>query len=483
MAKPKPRKSYPKRPKNTSRHLTVAIHATDLKSLRETVRTYRLDYGCRPHAFSDPTGSYYTSALVSAAELDLLRSKDLDVRLLFDQISEDRVAKATIGKGDRFKGGRIPPQGVGSQPDVHDGNIGSILNVDEINSAIQGLVDEYGIATFDLPNGTSEGSFGKGGMTGTIKPDAYHVYFTAGVHARERGGPDSLIFFIADLLFAKKHSKGLTYGTKTYSNADVVKALKTGIVFVPLVNPDGVRYDQKTDSNWRKNRNPADATPGNDATIGVDINRNYDFLWDFRRHFDPSVVNVSDLASDKPIEDTYHGRHAFSEAESRNVAWVFDQFPRIRWYMDIHSAAGRMLFNWGDDNNQLDDPSMQFLNPAWDGKRGIVGDTAYREWIEERDYGKISNASRRVAQTMQTVGGRSYRSIQAVDLFATSGASDDYAYSRHRANARLNKVHGFTMEFGYRTNFYPTLPEYHNNLIDTGAGLMEFCLAASDAGL
>ena len=39
------------------------------------------------------------------------------------------------------------------------------------------------------------------------------------------------------------------------------------------------------------------------------------------------------------------------------------------------------------------------------------------------------------------------------------------------------------MEFGYPTNFYPTLPEYHANLKDTGAGLMEFCLAASDGGL
>jgi hypothetical protein len=31
---------------------------------------------------------------------------------------------------------------------------------------------------------------------------------------------------------------------------------------------------------------------------------------------------------------------------------------------------------------------------------------------------------------------------------------DDYAYSRHRVNAALNKVYGFTMEFGYPTNFY-----------------------------
>ncbi|BCG01651.1 hypothetical protein PPGU19_062190 (plasmid) [Paraburkholderia sp. PGU19] len=62
-------------------------------------------------------------------------------------------------------------------------------------------------------------------------------------------------------------------------------------------------------------------------------------------------------------------------------------------------------------------------------------------------------------------------------------ASDDYAFRRHRVDAKRNKVYGFTMEFGYPTNFYPTLQEYHNNLQDTGAGLMEFCQAASDAGL
>src|SRR5262249_33689530 len=155
------------------------------------------------------------------------------------------------------------------------------------------------------------------------------------------------------------------------------------------------------------------------------------FLWDFRRHFDPAATAAISLASDKPIHETYHGRYAFSEPETRNVAWVFDQFPRIRWYMDIHSAAGDFLFNWGDDDDQLNDPSMQFLNPAWDGKRGIPGDTAYREWIEETDYGKVKNVSNRVTGAMHSVGGRSYLSEQAVGLYPTSGASDDYAYSRY----------------------------------------------------
>lgn len=204
---------------------------------------------------------------------------------------------------------------------------------------------------------------------------------------------------------------------------------------------------------------------------------------DFRRHFHPTATIATSLASDKPIYETYHGRHALSEAETRNVAWVLDQFPRVRWYMDIHSAFGDILFNWGDDNDQFNDPSMQFLNPSWDGARGLVGDATYREWIEEGDYGKVANAARRVAGAMQTVGGRSYGPSQAVGLYPTSGASDDYVFSRYRVDAKLNKVYGFTMEFGYPYNFYPTLAEYHANLKDTGAGLMEFCLAAYDAGL
>ena len=121
---------------------------------------------------------------------------------------------------------------------------------------------------------------------------------------------------------------------------------------------------------------------------------------------------------------------------------------------------------------------MQFLNPGWDGKRGIVGD-AYREWIEESDFGKVSVVSRRVAGAMQAVGGRAYIPMQAVGLFPTSGASDDYAYSRHRANAALNKAHGFTMEFGYPKNFYPTLagiPRQSQRHRCRAAGVLPGCI-------
>jgi murein tripeptide amidase MpaA len=354
------------------------------------------------------------------------------------------------------------------------------MNVDEIGSALQGLVNEYGIPTFSPPNKTHEGVGGQGGLVGSINPDDYHVYFIAGVHARERGGPDQLIYFIADLLYAQKHGGGLTYGAKSYSHADVIKALNTGIVFYPLVNPDGVHWDQATDTHWRKNRNPLSAIAGDPASIGVDINRNYDFLWDFSQHFSPGT----NPASADPRSETFHGTSVFSEPESRNVAWVFDQFPRIRWFMDIHSVAGNLLYNWGNDDNQTHDPGMSFQNSAFDQKRGIIGASDYKEWILEPELGIELAVARRTAAAMQSVGGRTYQPLQAAHLIATAGASDDYAFSRSHVDPAKNKVYGFTMEFGHpKANFYPTLAEFQQNVLDTAAGFMEFCLAASDVGL
>lgn len=139
-----------------------------------------------------------------------------------------------------------------------------------------------------------------------VRPFIYtHIrYLNAAIHARERGGSDGLLYFIGDLLYANKNNVGLKYGSKTYTNAQVKTALSTGVVFVPLSNPDGVAYDQSSNSCWRKNRNPASST-GSAASIGVDLNRNFDFLWDFTKLFASSVR--SSVASTSPTSETFHG--------------------------------------------------------------------------------------------------------------------------------------------------------------------------------
>jgi murein tripeptide amidase MpaA len=462
-----------------SNMLTVAIHGATIQELQGIVLTESYDFGCKPFITPTLDGDYILPALVTPVQYASLRTRERRIDIIFEHLSPDRTAAVTIGQGDRFNSGLIAPRGLGTHPN-ESVDLGGIMNVDEIDSAIKGLVREYGISTFSLPNPTAEGPGVGGGSVGRINPQDYHIYFTAGVHARERGSPDNLIYFIADLLYAQKHGIGLTYGMKTYSNAHVLRALSTGIVFFPLVNPDGVRFDQKTDSGWRKNRNQASAVPGDDLSIGVDINRNYDFLWSYKTYFDSSTWNA--VASNNSNSEKFHGTGPFSEPESRNVRSVFDMFPRLRWYMDIHSAMGVFCYNWGDDNNGTD--SLQnFQNQAYDGKRGVLGDDRYREYITSSDLSDVQAVAVRVAGAMSQVEGRSYRDEQSTGAGVASGASDDYAYSRNKVDSSKNKVYGFTMEFGYPMNFYPTLAEFQQNVLDTGAGLMEFCLAAADVGL
>jgi hypothetical protein len=129
-----------------------------------------------------------------------LKKDDCHVDILFEGVLDDRAAQATIGEDDRLIDGQIAHRGQGSCSKGEDTELGGIMIVDEIESTIKGLVEDYGIPTFFTPYRTSEGSGGVGGLAGDVKPDAYHVYFTAPAHALERGGPDNLIYFMADPL-------------------------------------------------------------------------------------------------------------------------------------------------------------------------------------------------------------------------------------------------------------------------------------------
>lgn len=395
-----------------------------------------------------------------------------------------------IGTADRFEGGNKFPRGLGTQPPGTE--IPSILSVKEVNSALKGLAKEYGIETFNTPYQTYNNATIIGAKVGGEGKcaDAYRVFFNAAIHARERGGPDNILYFISDLLYAKKNNIGVAYGGRTYSACDVRRALNVGVVFLPLSNPDGVAHDQTTNTCWRKNRNPAKATPGNPATVGIDLNRNFDFLWDFPRLFEETVT---DVASEDPAAQTYHGTSAFSEPETKSIKWVLDTFPKVRWFMDIHSVAGVILYNWGSDENQARKPSMNFLNSSYNAVRGLMPDNpsagkVYSEFVPRQDWSDTIFAGMRVGNAMDAVAGRHFEVTQSCYLYPTSGASDDYAYSRHFANPGLNKVHGYTMEFGFPNNaascpFYPTKEGFHNNILETGAGFMEFLLSASEIGV
>jgi len=119
------------------------------------------------------------------------------------------------------------------------------------------------------------------------------VLYTAIHHARE---PESLV----ELVYY------MWYLLENYNTSAEVKYLVDNLemYFVPCVNPDGYIYNYTTNPNgggmWRKNRRN-----NGDGTYGVDLNRNYDFLWGYD--------NIG--SSPQTNNDTYRGPSPASEPE------------------------------------------------------------------------------------------------------------------------------------------------------------------------
>ena len=170
-----------------------------------------------------------------------------------------------------------------------------------------------------------------------------------------------------------------------------------------------------------------------------------------------------------------------------------DTYSKVRWFIDLHSYAGDVLYSWGSDDVQTTRPTMNFLNSAYNSVRGILSDTpgvgtGYGEYAPPAENADNIAAAKRIGAAMSTAGARTYSVIAAADLYPTSGASDDYSYSRHFADTSKNLIHGYTIEFGFGNSaascpFYPTQAQHNKNLQEIGAGFMEMLLSAADIGV
>jgi murein tripeptide amidase MpaA len=290
-------------------------------------------------------------------------------------------------------------------------------------------------------------------------PNRTVVVFTSGVHAGELGGPDACIYFLYRLINGWRNNEAVSVGSYTVSGPKV-QGLLTGLdLFVfPCVNPDGRAYVFEKQDWWRKNRNPNVGM----NSVGVDINRNYDFLW-------ASGIGSSPF----PQDDTYRGAAPFSEPETRNVAWLI-QAAAANYYMDIHGPSGTLVYVWGDAQDQSTNPSMSFQNPAWDGRR----DGSYGEYLTASDGSHIRQLGDRVVGAVNAVRKGSYESEPSYsDLYPTTATSDDYTFSRHLVDSTQTKAYAYTFEYG-GGDFFPSYPDMVPIIAETNAGMLEFCMAA-----
>jgi hypothetical protein len=167
----------------------------------------------------------------------------------------------------------------------------------------------------------------------------------------------------------------------------------------------------------------------------------------------------------------YRGPSATSEPESLNVQWIFQQYPAIWCFVDVHSYSGQVLFPWGDDLDQTVDPSMNYANPAYDGKRGNFGRT-YREYIAPDALAWFQATGVAMAEAIYSVRGSIYAVESSSQSWPISGAFDDTAYSSPAG------VRSFTLETG--KTFQPDWPEAEGVIQETIAGLLQLCLSCLD---
>jgi carboxypeptidase T len=372
----------------------------------------------------------------------------------------------------------------------------SYLNVAEVETALALAARPENAAFTELttlPYRTWEGRTCSALRIGAGQQARAGVYLLGGVHAREWGSPDILINFVQLLTDAYRTGTGITQGGASVSADEVQRIVTTlDVVVFAQANPDGRHHSMTLDPMWRKNRRPTDpgqspCPSGGGNGPGVDLNRNYDFLWDFPTAFSPEAPVAT---STNPCEEIYRGPAAISEPETANATWLLDQHPSVTHFIDVHSFGEMILYNWGDDDDQTTNPSMNFHNPDYDGQRGIPDSAAggdphkYREYLPAADLGEAISLGTVMRDAIQTAHGRQYSLTSAVGLYPTSGTSDDWAYSRSFLDTTTGKALGFTIEWGPQRasipkSFHPDYADMVPIIEEITAALLAFCSAVA----
>ena len=450
--------------------LHVAIEGLDRRKLTALGTARR--FVIVGHKENARTGKITVDAYITPRQEEHLKKRGFVVARLE---SIDAVARQRQHDGKRDAASRLAK---GRYGDVIWG--GGYLTTDEVERAMElGEQNHRGYCQrIELPHKTWEKRRCHAFRVGAGKRKRVGICFLGGVHGREWGGPDILIYFAIRLLRAYRDRQPIKLGRKTFTPAQVKSIVERGdIVIFPQVNPDGRHFSMTRHAMWRKNRRPAPKGHGT-RSIGVDINRNFPMQWHFERYFAPGTIDSTRKPSDY---ESYVGPRPGSEPETRNVMWLLDKFPQIRFFIDLHSYGETLLHSWGGDQNQAKDPRMCFLNKTYDGKRGLIHDDGYREYMPEADQQLALHLGSKLAAAIRQVRGREYRVQQSVGLYPTAGSTDDYAYSRHFVDPKKSKVISYTMEWGRThasTPFHPPYAEMRKVMREVTAGLLEFCLHA-----
>jgi hypothetical protein len=204
-------------------------------------------------------------------------------------------------------------------------------------------------------------------------------------------------------------------------NYDSDSALKTlidnsEIWIVPVVNPDGLEYSRTHDRDWRKNRRD-----NGDGTFGVDLNRNYGYMW-----------GLDSGSSGVTSAPDYRGSYAFSEPEVIAIRDLISNPSReFQAVLSYHSYSQLILYPWGYTNELAPDSSV------------------------------MSTLAAEMSDLIRNVHGENYTPEQASQLYLTSGDLTDWVYG-------TLEIPGFTIEL--RPESWQIIPGFElpeSQILDT----------------
>jgi hypothetical protein len=241
------------------------------------------------------------------------------------------------------------------------------------------------------------------------------ILYTAIHHAREPASLSQLVFYMWYLL-------------ENYDTNPEIKSIvdNTELYFVPVINPDGYLYNEKTDPNgggfWRKNRK---------NTYGTDLNRNYDYYI----NGDPANgVWGGEGTSSNTGSDIYHGPAPFSEVETQAIKWFVENHNFVL-ALNNHSFGDLLLYPYGYTSNALTPENELF-------------ETISSELVSQNGYNNIISS----------------------DLYPAAGVSDDFMYGTVNTH---DKIYAMTPEIG--PSFWPP----SNQIIPICQGMMYFNLTVA----
>lgn len=261
------------------------------------------------------------------------------------------------------------------------------------------------------------------------------LLITSGIHAREYTPTELVARFIELLIDGYINN-----------DAQITSILQhTEIHTIIHVNPDG-RYmaENFPDTYWRKNLNPTGCNI--DGFYGVDINRNFDFLW-----------GDEFGASSDPCSDEYHGTEPNSEMETQAVI-----------------EYARKVF---PESQRRDDPEKQMNEALGDDVMGMyidihsTGEYIYYPWGHRDEVSPDDDAYSAIARKMSYFNGYDLWASGYDFIYPVSGDSSDYMYA-------VMGVASMGLELGF--NFYENCDTFEKDILPSNLDALLY--AASIAG-